>query len=354
MKLNIFEGNYKPLLVLPIILYVVFLLLILVYPKVPFGMDMTGGTRIIVRTDKPIDSGLLEKQLKANYSLEELRITSTSGFAGNGTIIEFSKQKEFDESSNLLAEARKALQAGNKDVALEKATQAINSVKAFTQVNEIPSDAKEAVDLASDTLVKAKEEFQKNLNQLIINEFKLQEEPRIQVREIGPVVGSTFWNNAIMVVLIAMVLIAIIVFVFFREIIPSLAIIAAAIFDILTALAFMALFGIPLSLSSIPSLLMLVGYSIDTDILLTTRLLKRTEGTARQRSFEAMKTGLTMTATTIVAVLSMILLSYFTQMVVIYQIATLLLFGLFGDVISTWFMNAPVLLWYVEGKKVAK
>ena len=46
----------------------------------------------------------------------------------------------------------------------------------------------------------------------------------------------------------------------------------------------------------------------------------------------------------------MVIISYFNQIEVIYHIATILLFGLVGDVISTWLMNAPILLWFMEKK----
>jgi preprotein translocase subunit SecF len=46
----------------------------------------------------------------------------------------------------------------------------------------------------------------------------------------------------------------------------------------------------------------------------------------------------------------MLVVSYFYQIEVIYQIAAVLFFGLVGDLISTWLMNAPVLLWYIESK----
>ena len=141
------------------------------------------------------------------------------------------------------------------------------------------------------------------------------------------------------------------IFFFFREFVPSIAVIMSAVLDISCALALMALFHIPLSLSSIPALLMLVGYSVDTDIMLTTRILKRKEGTAADRTVEAMKTGLTMTFTTLAALTVMIAVSFTSQMFVIFEIATVLLFGLLGDLPSTWLMNAPILLWYAEKKE---
>jgi preprotein translocase subunit SecF len=114
----------------------------------------------------------------------------------------------------------------------------------------------------------------------------------------------------------------------------------------------MAIFNIPLSLTTIPVLLMLVGYSVDTDIMLTTKLLKRKEGgSPNKRVVDAMKTGLIMTSTTLGAMLSMLVVSYVYNITDIFYMAIVLICGLIVDLLSTWLMNAPVLLWYVESKK---
>ncbi|MDO8538664.1 MAG: protein translocase subunit SecF, partial [archaeon] len=175
-----------------------------------------------------------------------------------------------------------------------------------------------------------------------------------QLREVGSSLGESFWQNAITITIASMILIIIVVFVFFRELVPSLAIIAAAIFDILCALGLMAWFGVNLSLATIPAVLSLVGYSIGTDILLTTRLLKRKEKTSSERTMDAFKTGITMTITTLVAVIVLLGFAYFYQMLIVFEISIVLLFGLIGDVISTWMMNAPILLMYLEKKKAVQ
>jgi len=63
-----------------------------------------------------------------------------------------------------------------------------------------------------------------------------------------------------------------------------------------------------------------------------------------------MITGLTMTSTAIAALLAMLVLSYFSQIEVIFQISAIIIFGLVAGILSTWFMNAAVLLWYIEGR----
>ena len=125
----------------------------------------------------------------------------------------------------------------------------------------------------------------------------------------------------------------------------------SAAFDVLTALAFMAVFQVPVSLVSIPALLMLIGYSIDTDVMLTARVLKRTHATPVIRAVESMETGLTMTITSLAAAFLMMVLSSFAQIIILFQIAFVLTFGLFGDLVATWLLNAPLLLMYKNRKK---
>ncbi|MFQ5886747.1 MAG: preprotein translocase subunit SecF, partial [Anaerolineae bacterium] len=102
--------------------------------------------------------------------------------------------------------------------------------------------------------------------------------------------------------------------------------------------------GIELSPGTFVALLLLIGYSVDTDILLTTRLLVRKTGTFEERLSGAMKTGLTMNATTMAAVLVILLAS---TSVILKEIAVVILIGLMVDLINTWIQNAGILHWYV-------
>lgn len=130
-----------------------------------------------------------------------------------------------------------------------------------------------------------------------------------------------------------------------RYSVPSVAVILAAFSDIIITLAVVNLLGIKLSTAGIAAFLMLIGYSVDTDILLSTRVLKRTGGSIYDRTVSAVHTGLTMNATTLAAVLIALI---FAQSDIIEQIMTILLIGLFADMINTWFQNAGILRWYLE------
>ncbi len=121
--------------------------------------------------------------------------------------------------------------------------------------------------------------------------------------------------------------------------------------DILVALGAMGLFGIPLGVASIGGLLMLIGYSIDTDMLSAIRIIKRTEGTPSERAFSTMKTGVTMTTAAIISFAILLIVSYYTFIPTYFEIASVVLFGLIADLFTTWFGNTTMVLWYKQRKE---
>ncbi len=351
MAINIYKGNYKLMMALPLILYVVFAILIFVYPTVPLGTDLTGGTRMVIRADQAIDSAKLDALLNQSFELKELKVSSVSSVAGNGAIIEFQEFTPLAEADRLISNARTNYQV-NESLAKEDLAKANAIISTLIEVpRDQPQEIKSLIDFSVEYHSRAKAEFENKVVSIIKTNFGLIEEPKVQVAEIAPLLSKEFWNNAIFIILMSFVGITLVVFISFRELLPSVAIIAAALFDILCAVALMALFKIPLSLATIPALLALVGYSIDTDILLTSRLLKRKEDSPADRSMEALWTGVTMTSTAIAALGVMSILGYLTQLIIVWQIGLIMLFGQLGDLIATWMFNAPLLLWYAEKKE---
>lgn len=160
---------------------------------------------------------------------------------------------------------------------------------------------------------------------------------------VGPTLGEGFWSQSVYAFGLAFFFMGIIAFIMFRSVAPSLAVIQAAVADIIVALAVMRLFGMELSLAAFSALLLMVGYSIDTDILLTNKMLRR-EGKFIDRLTEATRTGLTMTTTAIVAVL---VLYFATSANAIRDISSTLLIAMIADIPATWFMNAGILHWWM-------
>ena len=175
----------------------------------------------------------------------------------------------------------------------------------------------------------------------------------ISYNEIGPVLSEEAMGQIYVAMIFAFLFMAITVFVVFREPVPSVAIILAALCDILIALGGMSIFKIPLSIASVGALLMLIGYSVDTDILLTTRLLKRREGTVEERAKNAMYTGLTMSFAAIAAmgILYVVTKIIMPEATTLSNISAVLVIGLIGDILSTWLMNLGILKTYIDWRQ---
>ncbi|MBS3105015.1 protein translocase subunit SecF [Candidatus Woesearchaeota archaeon] len=164
---------------------------------------------------------------------------------------------------------------------------------------------------------------------------------------IGSSLGASFFRESLIALAVAFLFMGLVVFIYFRTFIPSAAVILAAFSDIAVALAVMNMFDVRIGTAGIAAFLMLIGYSVDTDILLTVRVLKRKEGTVMDRIISSIKTGMTMTIT---AIISIIVALAVTQSEVIRQIMLILLIGLIADIFNTWIQNVGLLRIYVEKK----
>ncbi|MEN4007179.1 MAG: protein translocase subunit SecF [Methanobacterium sp.] len=167
---------------------------------------------------------------------------------------------------------------------------------------------------------------------------------------VGPALSAEALNQIYWAVAIAFIFMSITVFIMFRNFVPSIAVILAGLSDIIIAVGGMSLFGIPVTLASVGALLLLIGYSVDTDILLATRILKRKKGTVTERALGTMKTGLTMAAAAIGSMVTLYIVTVFfiPAAEVLSDIAAVLIIGLISDIMATWLMNLGILRWYME------
>lgn len=177
----------------------------------------------------------------------------------------------------------------------------------------------------------------------------------VQIQQVGPIYGRDLQVQAVQALIISFIGMSLVVFLLFRTLIPSFVVIFAAFSDIVIAMAFMKVAGIELSLGTLAALLMLIGYSVDSDVLLTNRVLKR-RGTIEEKISRAMKIGITMTTTTLAALAVMYIVSTysylvipsFTQITLLSQISIVLIAGLIADMTNTWLLNTGILRWYVS------
>jgi len=288
-----YDTQYKKLLWLPFLMLVIAIFLIsLQYARTGDflykDISLKGGLTITVFLEKDIDIGALNQELQRAYPDQEITVRSLDSL---GKQIGFIVDSDMDGS-----------QESNIGALVLSVSSAIKTPLAQDQYT---------------------------------------------IEFIGSSLGASFFRETIVAVLFAFAFMGLVVILYFRVAIPSLAVILAAFSDIVVTLAIVNLMGIRLSTAGIAAFLMLIGYSVDTDILLSTKLLKRKEGTLMERLIEATKTGMTMTATTLVAsVLALI----FSESEVIRQIMIILIIGLLVDIINTWIQNVGILRIYLDRK----
>ncbi len=166
----------------------------------------------------------------------------------------------------------------------------------------------------------------------------------------GSTLSNSFYQQLLIALLIAFVLMAVVVSIQFRNFIPSMAVIFSAFADIFFTLVTINLLGLQISTAGIVALLMLIGYSVDTDILLTNRVLRREGKSLNQKIWDSFKTGITMTLIAIgSALIAMFIVGPFSS--VLKQIFLILAIGLCFDILNTWLTNTSIIKWYVLHKQ---
>jgi preprotein translocase subunit SecF len=180
--------------------------------------------------------------------------------------------------------------------------------------------------------------------------YNLVEGENADIQFTGSILSESFYKQLIIAIIIAFIFMALVVFLIFKTFVPSMAVIISAFANLLMTLVFINILEIKMSTAGIIAFLMLIGYSVDTDILLTTRMIKRNEGSLNSRIKGAFKTGITMTLTSFFAFLTALLIVQ-SFSAVLTQIFTILVIGLGFDIVNTWVTNVSILKWYMESKK---
>jgi preprotein translocase subunit SecF len=354
---NIFKGNYKLLAIPPLILILISLYFI---PQIKMGVDFQGGVLVTLTLSESVDAEKLEADLLTEGLEADVRIYQTTGALkaeievpqSNNLVMADSLKEEFN---TLLPEVSYleviALQNGSemnrylaKRGELEAVTDKLFDLAQVSRSQYNISGAIEEQKAFNDAYNKVYDNYQKSISEPINKHVKYDS---ISLQSVSPLLSTHFIEKATQVVAMAAVLSIAFVFLFFRTAVPSAAVLIGALADGIIALGAMGAFGIPLTLPSFAALLMLIGYSLDTDILLTMRMLKR-RGDPRDKAHWAMKTGLTMSVTAIIAFSVIFGLSLLTHIPTYFEISAVALAGLVGDMFATWGINAVLLLWHVE------
>lgn len=204
---------------------------------------------------------------------------------------------------------------------------------------------KDGFDIKTDNVMGESEKLL--LRGMFFQQFDIPENA-VTIETMGPTITGLYAEQALNAMIGAFIAMGIIIFIAFRRRVTVGAILLAVGLDMLGVFGCMALFRIELSIASVAGLLMLIGYAVDTNILLTTRVLKQVGGEPKEKVVDAMRTGLMMSGSTLVPLFALNLLTTAAQL---YQLTAVLIFGIIIDIFNTWFLNAAIISRYAERQR---
>lgn len=355
--------DYKLLVIIPVLLIIISLVFFV--PRIPQGIDLKGGLLITVQTSSNVDAQVLKDKLSRFSASVDVR--SFDNPAGRGVEIELANDQNLIDAETALAKLHIAysnyVQAQLNRTAFNTSAgiAASYSAEVFKQATivlqktssgqQLPKTEAEAVKAAEDEFGNAQQNQRDQLIEAVKEATPVQS---YSFKEVGSSLSAFFLSKTREVVLYSFLLSAIVIFIVFRSFVPSFAVIFGAFADISITAGVMGLLQIELSLASIAALLMLIGFSLDTDVLLTMRILKRNEGTPYDRAFDAMKTAFMMNITTIAAFGVLAILAAMLQIQTYYAIGVIAVIGGTVDFIATWCANAVMVLWHTEREAAKK
>jgi len=382
------SKNYKLLIIIPAVLILLSLYSVFVR-KIPTGLELRGGTLLTIQTNSSFDKDALETSLKNELGVHDVSIETVQSPLGNKVEIQIEQneriaagekdmrifysnveevntleydisrftsdlertnitQMEREDAQRRLAEAQTRLPKAREEMN-SSASAVVAGYEFFVGRIDMSNaaDTKSLESLLANVSTAAKQKYKERIMGVISSHMQINE---FSLKDVSPSLSEFFLSKTQEVVLWSFILTGVIVVMIFRSLVPSLAVILGTLADIVIALGGMGFFQIPLTLPSIAALLMLIGFSLETGILLTTRVMRRAEGSPADRAYDSMKTGIMMSLVSILGFAVLLVLSIFTQITTYYQIAAVATFGLIGDIVATWCMSAVMVLWDV-GKK---
>lgn len=329
--LDIYDKKYKLLMIISVLM-LLFSFGVIGYQVattgdfVQKGITLKGGLTLTVDTDAPVNPDELQAHLSGIYPKADVNVRSFGELGGYGFVVEASDLSK-DEIVSALKD--KFPDLTESQYSSETTGSALGSAFFMQTLKAI------FVAFVFMSLV---------IYLYFGHSLKLK-----WLTSFLSIIAGTmmFYADSTIMYIIPLLLLAGLIVVYFKDNIPSFAIMLCAVSNIFFSLAIFNLMGLKLNTAGVAAFLMLVGYSIDTDILLSVRVLKRKEGNVFERIVDAMKTGMMMTVSALIAVLT----AYFlTSSAVIKEIMFILAIGLLSDIIFTWVQNAGILRWHLEKK----
>jgi preprotein translocase subunit SecF len=165
---------------------------------------------------------------------------------------------------------------------------------------------------------------------------------------VGPELGEAFFYQITTLLAIAYVLLFITNLYIYKKPVVAITIILSSIANIIVVFGIMNLLGLKISFAGFSSLLILIAFAIDANVILATKILSGTLEEFYDQYKKGLITGLTINASLIISMLIVLFLSNSPFLINIAQIQTI---GFIADIFNTWILNAAIIEVVMFGKR---
>lgn len=372
--------HYKWLLLVPLLLGIISIYFI---PFIPQGVDLKGGILVSLQTKETPDVNTLKSSL-AEFGQVEVKLSSTAlnkgleveiplnddlavaetalkdlhnifpNYTSTRLTIDWlsnqlnitadaaekeSLRKEMESNETLLAEFL-AMVKGNASIVETNAAP-------FTTLRITSEEPKDIITQTDNLFSSAKENFRSKILSVISSQVKID---TYSFKEVGPALSTFFLNRTKDVIIYAVLFTAIAVFIVFRKIVPTIVILASTLFNLVIALGAMGMFQVPLTLASIATLLLLIGLSLDTTIMLGVKVFKKKEDLFNSIVSSEL-TSYTMLVGLLISFITLLIMGILTDIPTYFEISFVALAGVFADAVNDLMLCDVIILWYAEREK---
>jgi len=169
----------------------------------------------------------------------------------------------------------------------------------------------------------------------------------ISIQQYSSLVGDLIFNQFLFFVILAMILAAFVIFIAFRVSNTTLNIISTILFDIIGLLAILSITKYPIGANGFIAMLMILGFAIDNNVVLSTNMIKEKDKTFIERVKMSFRVGMLME---IIALYTLLLLYFIVPDPSVNEFAFVLSTATILDLIYYLIGNIP-LYKYFEAKK---
>ncbi|MFP3317270.1 MAG: hypothetical protein RXN79_02590 [Candidatus Nanopusillus sp.] len=169
----------------------------------------------------------------------------------------------------------------------------------------------------------------------------------ISIQHYSSLVGNLIFNQFLFFVILAMVLTAFVIFIAFRASKITLNIISTILFDIVGLLAILSITKYPIGANGFIGMLMILGFAIDNNVVLSTNIVKEKEKPFIERVRMSFRVGMLME---IIALYTLLLLYFIVPEPSVDEFAFVLSVAIILDLLYYLIGNIP-LYKYFEAKK---